>query len=114
MDPTLRDGARFQGVLTGLPYGSSSRAVFYNQPAWDAAGITTPPDDWAEFLEAARAMKAGGVEIPFFYEGKGQEAMAAWFPYVYFTIRWRARATRRQARARPGSLRRRASPCGTP
>ena len=22
--------------------------------------------------------------MPFFYEGKGQEAMAAWFPYVYF------------------------------
>jgi hypothetical protein len=24
-------------------------------------------------------MKAAGVEIPFYYEGKGQEAMAAWF-----------------------------------
>jgi ABC-type glycerol-3-phosphate transport system substrate-binding protein len=30
-------------------------------------------------------MKEAGVEIPFFYEGKGQEAMAAWFNYVYFT-----------------------------
>jgi multiple sugar transport system substrate-binding protein len=85
MDPTLLDGARFQGVLTGLPYGSSARAVIYNQPAWDAAGITEPPTTWAEFLDQARAMKAAGVEIPFYYEGMGQEAMAAWFPYVYFT-----------------------------
>jgi multiple sugar transport system substrate-binding protein len=85
MDPTLRDGARFQGTLYGLSYGSSSRAVFYNQPAWDAASLSEPPADWEAFLDAARQMKAGGVEIPFYYEGKGQEGMAAWFPYVYFS-----------------------------
>jgi multiple sugar transport system substrate-binding protein len=85
MDPTLRDGARYQGQLTGLPYGSSARAVFYNQAAFDAAGITTPPANWTELIEAARKMKEAGVEIPFFYEGMGEEAMAAWFNYVYFT-----------------------------
>jgi len=85
MDPTLRDGARYQGGLTGLSYGSSARAAFYNQAAFDAAGITAAPTTWDELIDAARKMKEAGVEIPFFYEGKGQEAMAAWFNYVYFT-----------------------------
>ena len=85
MDPALRDGARYQGVLTGLSYGSSARAVFYNLPAWEAAGITEAPATWDELIDQARAMKEAGVEIPFYYEGMGQEAMAAWFNYVYFT-----------------------------
>lgn len=85
MDPTLRDGARYDGVLTGLSYGSSARAVFYNAPAWEAAGITAAPTTWDELIDQARAMKEAGVEIPFYYEGMGQEAMAAWFNYVYFT-----------------------------
>ncbi|GEM_PF-3863000 len=85
MDPALRDGARYQGGLTGLSYGASARAVFYNEDLFAQAGIDAPPATWDELLEDARALKAAGVEIPFYYEGKGQEAMAAWFNYVYFT-----------------------------
>ena len=85
MDPALRDGARYQGGLTGLSYGASARAVFYNEDLFAQAGIDAPPATWDELIEDARALKAAGVEIPFYYEGKGQEAMAAWFNYVYFT-----------------------------
>lgn len=85
MDPALRDGARYQGGLTGLSYGASARAVFYNQDLFEKADIAAPPTTWDELLDAARKLKAAGVEIPFYYEGKGQEAMAAWFNYVYFT-----------------------------
>lgn len=85
MDPALRDGARYGGKLFGLPYGASARAIFYNTDLFSQAGITAPPATWDEFLDAARKLKAAGVEIPFYYEGKGQEAMAAWFAYVYFT-----------------------------
>ncbi len=85
MDPTLLNGARYQDRLFGLPYGASARAAFYNQDAFDKAGITTPPATWDELIDAARKMKEAGVEIPFYYEGKGQEAIAAWFNYPYFT-----------------------------
>lgn len=86
MEPTLRDGARYQGKLTGLSYGASARAVFYNTAPWTKAGITTPPTTWDEFLDDLRKVKSSNAaKIPFYYEGKGQEAMAAWFPYVYFS-----------------------------
>jgi len=85
MEPALRDGARYKGVLTGLSYGSSARAVFYNLDPWSKAGVTTTPATWDEFLADLRKVKQAGAKIPFYYEGKGQEAMAAWFNYVYFS-----------------------------
>lgn len=85
MEPALRDGARYQDTLFGLSYGASARAVFYNTDAFTTAGITEPPATWDDFLADMRAIKtSGAAKVPFFYEGKGQEAMAAWFPYVYF------------------------------
>lgn len=85
MEPALRDGARYNGKLYGLSYGASARAVFYNTDPWTKAGITTPPTTWDEFIADLKKVKdANSGIVPFFYEGKGQEAMAAWFNYVYF------------------------------
>lgn len=85
MEPALRDGAKYQDTLYGLSYGASARAVFYDTEAFAEAGVTAPPATWDDFLAAMRAIKSSGAaKVPFFYEGKGQEAMAAWFPYVYF------------------------------
>lgn len=85
MEPALRDGARYKGALTGLSYGASARAVFYNTDAWTKAGIANPPATWDEFVADLEKIKSSGAaKIPFYYEGKGQEAMAAWFNYVYF------------------------------
>jgi multiple sugar transport system substrate-binding protein len=86
MEPVLRDGARYQDKLVGLSYGSSARAVFYNEDVWSAAGATPAPETWDAFLAELRKIKAAGTETPFYYEGKGQEGMAAWFPYVYFSF----------------------------
>lgn len=86
MEPTLRDGARYKGALTGLSYGASARAVFYNTDAWSKAGIQNPPATWDEFIADLEKIKSSNsAKIPFFYEGKGQEAMAAWFNYAYFS-----------------------------
>ena len=86
MEATLRDGARYQGKLTGLSYGSSARAVFYNEDVWSKAGATPGPETWDAFIAELKKVKAAGVKAPFYYEGKGQEGMAAWFPYVYFSF----------------------------
>jgi multiple sugar transport system substrate-binding protein len=86
MDPTLRDGAKYNGQLYGLSYGASARAVFYNSDEYTKAGISAPPTTWDEFLSDMQKIKStGAAQVPFVYEGKGQEAMAAWFPYVYFS-----------------------------
>jgi multiple sugar transport system substrate-binding protein len=85
MEAALRDGARYQGALTGLSYGSSARAVFYNEDIWTKAGANTKPATWDDFIADLKKVKAAGAKSPFYYEGKGQEGMAAWFPYVYFS-----------------------------
>ena len=86
MEPALRDGARYNGALSGLSYGASARAVFRNVDQWTNAGVTAAPATWDEMLDALRKVKSSAsAKVPFYYEGKGQEAMAAWFPYVYFS-----------------------------
>ena len=85
MEAALRDGARYQGKLTGLSYGSSARAIFYNEDIWTKAGASTSPATWDDFIADLKKVKASGAKTPFYYEGKGQEAMAAWFNYPYFT-----------------------------
>lgn len=50
--------------LLSLPFNSSTPVLWYNKTALDAAGVAVPTT-WDEVVEAARALKAGGVEKPF-------------------------------------------------
>ncbi len=50
--------------LLSLPFNSSTPVLWYNKTALDAAGVQVPTT-WDELEEAARALKANGVEKPF-------------------------------------------------
>ncbi|MDE4174211.1 sn-glycerol-3-phosphate ABC transporter substrate-binding protein UgpB [Phaeobacter sp. PT47_59] len=50
--------------LLSLPFNSSTPVLWYNKTALDAAGVGVPTT-WDEVEEAARALKANGVEKPF-------------------------------------------------
>ncbi|ANP36648.1 MULTISPECIES: sn-glycerol-3-phosphate ABC transporter substrate-binding protein UgpB [Rhodobacterales] len=50
--------------LLSLPFNSSTPVLWYNKTALDAAGVDVPTT-WDEVEEAARALKANGVEKPF-------------------------------------------------
>ncbi len=50
--------------LLSLPFNSSTPVLWYNKTALDAAGVAVPTT-WDEVEEAARALKANGVEKPF-------------------------------------------------
>lgn len=50
--------------LLSLPFNSSTPVMWYNKTALDAAGVAVPTT-WDEVEEAARALKANGVEKPF-------------------------------------------------
>lgn len=50
--------------LLSLPFNSSTPVLWYNKTALDAAGVAVPTT-WDELEEAARALKANGVEKPF-------------------------------------------------
>jgi multiple sugar transport system substrate-binding protein len=42
--------------IYGIPYYSGPYAMFYNKKAYTAAGITTMPTNWAEFLAAMKKL----------------------------------------------------------
>ena len=52
------------GNLLSLPFNSSTPVLWYNATALEAAGIEVPTT-WDEVEEAARALKANGMEKPF-------------------------------------------------
>ena len=52
------------GNLLSLPFNSSTPVLWYNKTALDAAGVAVPTT-WDEVEEAARALKANGVDKPF-------------------------------------------------
>jgi multiple sugar transport system substrate-binding protein len=43
----LKDG-QYQGVNYGIPFTTSTRAMYYNKKIFAAAGISAPPKTWAE------------------------------------------------------------------
>lgn len=48
---------RIGDVLYGLPWYVDTRLLFYRQDILRAAGIGRPPNDWAEWMQAATAVK---------------------------------------------------------
>jgi multiple sugar transport system substrate-binding protein len=60
MMPTfLRDG-EYQGVDYGMPFTTSTRALYYNKKIFAAAGIAAPPQTWAQLQADAAKIKAKG------------------------------------------------------
>ena len=55
--------------------------VFYNKDMFEAAGITSEPQNWDEFVAAAVAIAASG-ETPFVIGGAGGDAWAAGWPIM--------------------------------
>ena len=55
--------------------------VFYNKDMFEAAGITSEPETWDEFIAAAEAIAASG-ETPFVVGGAGGDAWAAGWPIM--------------------------------
>ena len=79
--------ASFGGKLVAVPYGTSTRALYYNADHLAAAGFDAPPATWDELIEIATAAKAtNGLDAGFSIQGMGNETFAAWFPYVYWSF----------------------------
>ncbi|MFI2609116.1 extracellular solute-binding protein [Kitasatospora sp. NPDC018619] len=52
------EAGRVSGVQYGIPFVSSTRALFYNKAVLQQAGITQPPTTWEELREDAERIKA--------------------------------------------------------
>jgi multiple sugar transport system substrate-binding protein len=58
--PKFLDDTDYQGTPYGIPFTTSTRAMFYNKKALTAAGISSPPATWAQLQGDCPALKAKG------------------------------------------------------
>jgi multiple sugar transport system substrate-binding protein len=65
-DFTISD-MTYDGQVYGLPYYADTISFLYNERILEEAGIAVPTT-WDEVAEAARELKAGGMEMPIVYE----------------------------------------------
>ncbi|GMA28398.1 ABC transporter substrate-binding protein [Arenivirga flava] len=82
-DPALRD---ITGILDDTRYAAlistpAVEGVYYNKEVFAEAGITETPENWDEFLQTARDLKAAGV-TPFFDFGGGTPWATQWWVQV--------------------------------
>ncbi|GII85192.1 solute-binding protein [Sphaerisporangium siamense] len=75
--PAFKNASVYEGVQYGLPFITSTRALFYNKDAFAKANITAPPTTWRELVDAAKKLQAAG------YTGFGlplgsEESQAEW------------------------------------
>lgn len=73
--PGLADAGEIDRVQYGMPFGASTRLLFYNKDLFEDAGIT-PPQSWDELRSDAAALKADGVKYPFALPLGAEEAQA--------------------------------------
>ncbi|MYT32689.1 extracellular solute-binding protein [Streptomyces sp. MspMP-M5] len=63
--PSLAQAGEYQRRQYGMPFGASARRLFYNKKLFADAGITAPPQNWADLVSDAQKLKDKGVKIPF-------------------------------------------------
>ncbi|WP_449657905.1 extracellular solute-binding protein [Streptomyces chrestomyceticus] len=63
--PALAHAGEYGREQYGMPFGSSTRRLFYNKKLFAEAGITDPPETWAQVSADAAKLKAKGVKMPY-------------------------------------------------
>ncbi|HEV2639225.1 MAG TPA: extracellular solute-binding protein [Actinocrinis sp.] len=58
--PTFAKQGDYQGTEYGIPFTTSTRALYYNKKLFQQAGISAPPTTWAELETDAAKIKALG------------------------------------------------------
>ena len=58
--PTFLKDGQYQGTDYGIPFTTSTRALYYNKKIFAAAGISAPPQTWAQLKSDAAAIKKKG------------------------------------------------------
>ncbi|WP_432143590.1 ABC transporter substrate-binding protein [Streptomyces sp. bgisy084] len=62
---SLAEAGEYKRVQYGMPFGASTRRLFYNKKLFSQAGITSPPESWDDIAHDAQLLKARGVKMPF-------------------------------------------------
>ncbi|HEX3921314.1 MAG TPA: extracellular solute-binding protein [Streptosporangiaceae bacterium] len=79
--PKFLKDTDYQGTAYGIPFTTSTRALYYNKKIFTAAGISSPPTTWAQLqADAAKIKSKGfiGYGLPLGSEEAQAEALM-WF-----------------------------------
>ncbi|MFE0188797.1 extracellular solute-binding protein [Streptomyces sp. NPDC058989] len=63
--PSLAEAGEYRRIQYGLPFGASTRRLFYNKKLFAKAGIANPPQSWSDIARDAQLLKARGVKMPY-------------------------------------------------
>ncbi|WP_159500907.1 extracellular solute-binding protein [Microbacterium sp. 18062] len=80
--PAFKDAGVYEGTQYGIPFITSTRALFYNKTAFAEAGIDGPPETWRELVDDAKKLEEAG------YTGYGlplgaEESQAEWSIWMW-------------------------------
>jgi len=80
----INEGSQYEGRTFGLPITVSSRALYYNKTLFEQAGLKSPPTNWAELKDAARAVHALGPDTyGFSIQGKDTETSTYFYYFLW-------------------------------
>ena len=81
--PTFAKQGDYQGTEYGIPFTTSTRALYYNTKLFKAAGITAAPTTWAELqTDAGKIAKLGNSTIGYGMPLGTEEAQAESFMWM--------------------------------
>ena len=81
--PTFAKQGDYQGAEYGIPFTTSTRALYYNTKLFKQANISTPPTTWAELkTDAAKIAALGGSTIGYGMPLGTEEAQAESFMWM--------------------------------
>ena len=78
----INEGSQYEGRTFGLPITVSSRALYYNKTLFKQAGLTSPPNNWADLKSASRAIHALGADT-YGFSVQGNEAETSTYFYYF-------------------------------
>jgi multiple sugar transport system substrate-binding protein len=78
----INEGSQYEGRTFGLPITVSSRALYYNKTLFQQAGLTSPPANWVDLKNAAKAVHAVGPET-YGFGIQGKEAETSTYFYYF-------------------------------
>lgn len=78
----INEGSQYEGRTFGLPITVSSRALYYNKDLFKQAGLTSPPENWAQLKSAARTIHALGPD-KYGFGVQGKEAETSTYFYYF-------------------------------
>jgi multiple sugar transport system substrate-binding protein len=81
--PSVVSAGTYQGKSYGFAPGVNDLALYYNKAMFSAAGIASPPTDWAELQSDAKALTHGNVYGLAFSAPDEEEASFQFEPFFW-------------------------------